>query len=54
MTPKKQKEQVKTGATREDISNMGTLGKQMQLGAGELQKVAGVPDLSLTDQPLGQ
>lgn len=29
MTPKKQEERVRTGATREDMSSMGTAGEQM-------------------------
>lgn len=35
------------------MSNMGTQGEQMLLGAGDLQKVAGVPGLSLSGHPLG-
>lgn len=54
MTPKKPQEEVRTGATHEDMNSMVALGEQMRLGAGELRKVAGVPDLSLSVQPLGQ
>lgn len=54
MRPEKQWKQVRTGTTREDMSNMGSLGEQMLLGAGELQKLAGIPEASLGGQLLVQ
>lgn len=54
MRAEKQWKQVRAGTTREDMSSMGSLGEQMLLGAGELQKLAGIPEANLGGQLLVQ
>lgn len=52
MAPEKQWKQARTGTTCEGMRSMGTLGEQM--GAGELQKVAGILEPNLPGQLLVQ